>query len=162
MRPAAYANWDELYDYVAIRRCRWDGMCSTCMAKIARRGRRPMRCAHRSRSSIICKTAQRIWPCWIAATCLASQWTPCAARQETPELRTVFDRLLDHCDELNGPAIDLPRLTRSRRLRLETAVIVGLAHRLTRRLRSGDPLARRVRLTKGDAVGSMVAALRWL
>jgi hypothetical protein len=82
--------------------------------------------------------------------------------KETPELRVVFNRLLDRCDELNRAAIDLPRLTRSRRLRLETAVIVGLAHRLTRRLRHGDPIARRVRLTKGDAVGSMVAALRWL
>ena len=50
--------------------------------------------------------------------------------------------------------MDLPRLTRSRRLRLETAVIVGLAHRLARRLRRGDPIARRVRLTKGDAVAA--------
>jgi hypothetical protein len=81
---------------------------------------------------------------------------------ETPELRAVFDRLLDRVDALNRAAIDLPRLTRSRRLRLETAVIVGLAHRLTRRLRRGDPVARRVRLTKGDAIASALAALRWL
>ena len=59
-------------------------------------------------------------------------------------------------DALNRAAIDLPRLTRSRRLRLETAVIVGLAHRLARRLRRGDPVARRVRLTKGPMpVGSL-------
>jgi farnesyl-diphosphate farnesyltransferase len=80
----------------------------------------------------------------------------------TPELRAVFDRLLDHVDELNRLALDLPRRTRSRRLRLETAVIVGLAHRLAQRLRHGDPLARRVRLTKGDAAASIAAALRWI
>src|SRR4029079_5065287 len=81
---------------------------------------------------------------------------------ETASLRRVFDLLLNQVDALNTVAIELPRRTRSRRLRLETAVIVGLAHRLARRLRRGDPLMRRVRLTKGDAVGSMVAALRWL
>jgi squalene synthase HpnC len=80
----------------------------------------------------------------------------------TPALQSIFDRLLDHVDALNEQAIDLPRRTRSRRLRLETAVIVGLAHRLARRLRHGDPVARRVRLTKVDAVASMVAAMRWL
>ena len=78
------------------------------------------------------------------------------------ELRAVFDGLLDRVDTLNRAAADLPRLTHSRRLRLETAVIVGLAQRLARRLRQGDPVARRIRLTRLDAVGSLVAALRWL
>jgi farnesyl-diphosphate farnesyltransferase len=78
------------------------------------------------------------------------------------DLRAVFDSLLDRVDVLNRTAVDLPRLTRSRRLRLETAVIVALAHRLARRLRHGDPVARRVRLTKGDAVASVMGALRWL
>lgn len=81
---------------------------------------------------------------------------------ETPALRVVFDSLLDHVDRLNRAAVELPRLTRSRRLRLETGVIVGLAHRLAQRLRRGDPVARRVRLTKGDAVASLIRALRWL
>jgi len=80
----------------------------------------------------------------------------------TPALRRVIDDLLDRVDALNRTAIDLPRRVRSRRLRLETAVIVGLAHRLARRLRRGDPLARRVKLTKRDAVASVMAALRWL
>jgi hypothetical protein len=65
-------------------------------------------------------------------------------------------------EALNREAIDLPRRTSSRRLRLETAVIVGLANRLTRRLRRGDPLATRVKLTKGDGVASLFAALRFL
>jgi hypothetical protein len=77
-------------------------------------------------------------------------------------LRRVFDGLLDHVDTLNRSAVDLPRLTRDRRLRLETAVIVGLAHRLAKRLRHGDPIALRVRLTKADAAASVVGALRWL
>jgi len=80
----------------------------------------------------------------------------------TQALRRVIDDLLDRVDALNQAAIDLPRRVRSRRLRLETAVIVGLAHRLARRLRRGDPLARRVKLTKRDAVASVMAAFRWL
>jgi squalene synthase HpnC len=80
----------------------------------------------------------------------------------TPGLRRVFDALLERVDALNVAATALPRLVRSRRLRMETAVIVGLAHRLARRLRCDDPVARRVKLTKGDAVGSVLAALRYL
>jgi phytoene/squalene synthetase len=77
-------------------------------------------------------------------------------------LRQVLDGLLDRVDALCRVAGELPRMTRSSRLRLETAVIVGLARRLARRLRKGDPVARRVRLTKGDVAASIIAALRWL
>jgi len=77
-------------------------------------------------------------------------------------LRRVLDALLDRCDALNREAADLPRRTRDRRLRLETAVIVGLSRRLARRLRAGDPLATRVRLRKSDALGAILAALRFL
>ncbi len=79
-----------------------------------------------------------------------------------PGLRRVFDALLDRIDALNREAAALPRLTRDRRLRLETAVIVGLSRRLSRRLRRGDPLATRVKLTKGDVARSLLAALRFL
>ena len=82
--------------------------------------------------------------------------------RETPSLRHVFTQLLDHVDGLNTTALDLPRRTRDRRLRLETAVIVGLAQRLTRRLRAGDPVAGRVKLSKGDGIASLLAALRFL
>lgn len=74
----------------------------------------------------------------------------------------MFDALLDRVDALNAEAAALPARTRSRRLRLETAMIVGLARRLTQRLRNGDPLATRVKLTKGDAVASAFGALRYL
>ena len=61
---------------------------------------------------------------------------------ETPGLRRVFDALLGRVDVLNRVAVELPRRTRSRRLRLETAVIVGLARRLARRLRRTTRLPR--------------------
>lgn len=81
---------------------------------------------------------------------------------ETPALRRVFDALLDEVDRLNEAAAALPRRTRDRRLRLETAVILGLARRLARRLRRGDPLARRVKLSRPDVAASLAAAARFL
>ena len=85
--------------------------------------------------------------------------TALPAKAETPALRQVFNALLDRCDELNADAAALPRLVRDRRLRIETGVIVNLARRLTGRLRRGDPLATRVKLTKTDAVGALLGAL---
>ncbi len=76
--------------------------------------------------------------------------------------RQVLDRLLGKTQDLNRDGAGLPRRVRDRRLRLETAVIVGLAQRLTRRLRREDPLARRVKLRRGDVVGSVLLALPWL
>jgi farnesyl-diphosphate farnesyltransferase len=77
---------------------------------------------------------------------------------ETPALRQVIARLLDACDGLNRAAGDLPRRVRDRRLRLETAVIAGLSRRLAHRLRTGDPLATRVKLRRIDVIGSLAAA----
>jgi hypothetical protein len=51
---------------------------------------------------------------------------------------------------------------RDRRLRLETAVIVGLSRRLAARLRRGDPVATRVKLRKSDVLLSLLGALRHL
>jgi squalene synthase HpnC len=80
----------------------------------------------------------------------------------SPGLRAAFDALLDEVDVLNHAAADLPHRTRGRRLRAETAVIVGLARRLTLRLRQGDPVATRVALTKADVGASVLSALRFL
>ena len=77
---------------------------------------------------------------------------------ETPALRVVFSTLLDRCDELNRAAAPLPARAPGVRLRLECAVIAALARRLTARLRVGDPLASRVKLTRLDAVRSVVTA----
>jgi len=82
--------------------------------------------------------------------------------RSTPALREVFDNLLDYVDELNSEASRLAGLVCDRRMRLESAVIVSLAHRLTRRLRRGDPLAARVKLIKPDFCSAALAALRYL
>ncbi len=87
--------------------------------------------------------------------------TDLAGVAETPGLRAVFTAMLDRCDAWNTAAIDLPRSTRDRRLRLETAVIQGLASRLACRLRHHDPVAARVKLSKADATFSVLAALRF-
>jgi squalene synthase HpnC len=85
--------------------------------------------------------------------------TALSAKAETLALRQVFNTLLDRCDALNAEAMALPRLVRDRRLRLETGVIANLARRLTTRLRRGDPLAGRVKLTKTDGVGALLRSL---
>ncbi len=82
--------------------------------------------------------------------------------QEAPALRRVFVTLLDRIDRLNQAAAELPEIVRDRRFRLEIAVILGLSRRLRNRLVYNDPLSRRVKLTKGDAVFSGLAALRHL
>jgi farnesyl-diphosphate farnesyltransferase len=76
-------------------------------------------------------------------------------------LRRVLDALLDECDALNRTARALPRAVRDRRLRLECAVIVGLAERLAARLRRQDPVAGRVKLTKPDVAAALAASLRY-
>jgi len=72
------------------------------------------------------------------------------APASSPDLRRVIDRLLDATDRLIVTATQLPGGVKARGLRWESATIVGLAQRLSRRLRRGDPLAARVALSKGD------------
>lgn len=83
-------------------------------------------------------------------------------KRETEGLRRVFDALLDFCYDLNEGAWDLPRKTRSTRLRVETAVICGLATRLELELRERDPIRRRVKLSKLDGLFSLLGALRFV
>ena len=80
----------------------------------------------------------------------------------TPGLRGALNALLDRCDALNGMAATLAPACRSRGMRLEAAVIVGLARRLAARLRAHDPVAGRVKLRRTDIFGAMLAALRHL
>jgi squalene synthase HpnC len=157
-----YASWEELYDY-----CRYSAMPV---------GRHVLDLHGEDRatyapSDALCTSLQvlnHLQDCAKDLEALDRCYLPgieieeLRARQTSAGLRQVMDELLDHVDALNAAAIDLPRRTQSRRLRLETGVIVGLAHRLARRLRRGDPLARRVRLTKGDSLASVVGAVRWL
>jgi farnesyl-diphosphate farnesyltransferase len=157
-----YADWDELYDY-----CRYSAMPV---------GRHVLDLHEETRatwrpSDALCTSLQvlnHLQDCTSDLIALDRCYLPGISVEAlrgaaaTADLRRVFDNLLDRVDALNQMALDLPRLTKSRRLRLETGIIVGLAHRLARRLRRRDPVARRVRLTKGDAVLSILAALRWL
>jgi hydroxysqualene synthase len=156
-----YADWDELYDY-----CRYSAMpVGRHVLDLHGEDR-----ATYAASDALCTSLQvlnHLQDCTKDLAALDRCYLPGVSvdtlrcQVAGPSLRRVFDALLDHVDALNTDALDLPRLTRSRRLRLETAVIVGLAHRLARRLRRDDPVARRVRLTKGDAMASVVGALRW-
>ena len=80
-----------------------------------------------------------------------------AAESAGAGLRAVLDRMLDGVDELMAQARLLPGAVRSRRLAMETAVIVRLANRLAALLRQGDPLARRVALTRWDFARATLA-----
>ena len=71
----------------------------------------------------------------------------------TPGLRRVIDQCRDGCEALMQLARPLPQQLSSRRLAMETAVIVRLADRLMVLLRKGDPVAGRVALGKLDFVG---------
>jgi squalene synthase HpnC len=73
-----------------------------------------------------------------------------AAGSASAGLRRVIDRLLDGTEALIERARGLPPSVRSPGLRRETGAIVTLAERLARRLRRGDPLAQRVKLSCGD------------
>ena len=81
------------------------------------------------------------------------------AAQSSPGLRHVIDRLLTGTEALIVKARELPGLVKAPGLRRECAVIVNLAERLARRLRNGDPLARRVKLTKGDFAASLFVGI---
>jgi hydroxysqualene synthase len=88
-----------------------------------------------------------------------------AAPRASPGLRRVFDRLLDQTEPLIAAACGLPLAVESPGLRRETGVIVTLAERLARRLRRGDPLAMRVKLSRGDFAAALISGLwrgrRW-
>jgi farnesyl-diphosphate farnesyltransferase len=94
---------------------------------------------------------------WLAENGVA---TDDIARGKTaPGLRAVFDKMLLATVDLNNAAVALPGLVKARRLRVETAIIAGLARRLTRRLQRQDPLAMRVKLLAPDIAGATLAAL---
>jgi hydroxysqualene synthase len=81
------------------------------------------------------------------------------APQASRGLRCVIDRLLDSTDLLIGQARQLPPSVKSPGLRRECAVIVDLAARLSRHLRRGDPLVRRVKLRPVDFAAALLIVL---
>ena len=82
-----------------------------------------------------------------------------AAPALSPAMRRVLDRLLDNTETLIATASGLAPGVAARGLRWESAVIVALAGRLARRLRRGDPLASRVKLSKGDFAVSFLTGV---
>jgi len=78
----------------------------------------------------------------------------------SPAVRLVIDACLDGCDSLNQQARTLPGLIRDRRMRMEAAVILDIAHRLADRLRRGDPLAERVALGRWDKIACLFKGFR--
>lgn len=82
-----------------------------------------------------------------------------SAAEVSPSLRRVLDDLLDRTDALIGAARALPGRVAARGLRWESAVIVSLAGRLAARLRRGDPLATRVKLSGGDIAAAFLAGI---
>ena len=82
-----------------------------------------------------------------------------ARRQTVPALRATFDAMLEKTHELNRDAALLPGLVKAPRLRVETATIVNLARRLTRRLADNDPLFTRVKLKPRDFLAATLRAL---
>ncbi len=77
----------------------------------------------------------------------------------TAGLRKTIDELLDRTDALIAIADGLPATVVDWRLRAETATIVGLARRLSGRLRRGDPVAGRVKLLGVDFGASLLVGL---
>ncbi len=163
---ARYANWDELLDY-----CRHSAMPV---------GRHVLDLHGESRetwaaSDALCSVLQvlnhlqdatkdlaALDRCYLPLDLLASSGASIEDLRRpsaTTGLRVTVDALLDRCEALMaGPP--LPAHVRDRRLRLETAAIAGLARRLMRRLRRGDPIARRVALRRLDFVASLLSAFR--
>lgn len=76
-----------------------------------------------------------------------------------PALRRVIDELLDDTDEQIRLAQPLPGLIRDTRLRLQAGVTVRVAEALSAKLRHGDPLAERVRLSGLDYAGVFVTGI---
>jgi squalene synthase HpnC len=71
------------------------------------------------------------------------------ANRSTKGLRRVLDRCLDGTEALINEARRLPGGLKSRRLAMESAVIIEIAERLCGRLRDGDPLRpARIQLSK--------------
>jgi squalene synthase HpnC len=82
-----------------------------------------------------------------------------SAPEASPALRRVIDGLLDNTEALIATARALPGRVRARGLRWESAVIVELAARLARRLRRGDPVAGRIKLSKSDFAGAFLVGV---
>jgi squalene synthase HpnC len=67
-------------------------------------------------------------------------------------LRTVLDQCLEATERMMEKARPLPSGVSSRRLAMESQAIINIADRLIVKLRFGDPLERRIKLSKPEYV----------
>ncbi len=106
---------------------------------------------------------QRLDRCYVPLDLLARQGLGADAllgSRTTPGLRTVFDIMLDEVDRLNARSKALVRRVQVPRMRMYCGAVIRLAHLLAARLRTGDPLAERVALSKADFGLAAVSAFR--
>lgn len=96
---------------------------------------------------------------WLAAA--RSKVEDLDAPATSAGIRRVIDQCLDGSDELIAIARTLPGQLRSRRLAMESAVIVRIAERLSRLLRRRDPLAGRVKLSGRQFLGCGLRGVAW-
>lgn len=102
---------------------------------------------------------QEIDRCYVALDWLAAAGgsiDDVRAARLSPALRTTMHQMLDATDIWVRQARALPRGLKDRRLAMESAVIVALARKLSTRLRRGDPLATRVKLSKFDFLAAFM------
>lgn len=74
------------------------------------------------------------------------------ASEINPAQRRIIDRLLENTDRLIEKAMPLPSLITRRGLGAEAAICITLAQRLSHRLKSEDPIAKKVSLSFSDWV----------
>ena len=78
------------------------------------------------------------------------------APQCTDELGEVIDRCINGCRDLMETARPLPALLSSRRLAMESAVIIEVAEALIYKLAGIDPIRHKVKLSKGQYAGCVL------
>ncbi|MDB5397703.1 MAG: putative fusion protein of y4aC and y4aD [Rhodospirillales bacterium] len=76
--------------------------------------------------------------------------------------RPVLNRCLDGTDRLIETACLLPGRLKSRGLKAEVSVMLSLVKALAERLRHGDPIQSRVKLTRGDFARALLPGLKVL
>ncbi len=167
-------------DAVKLRYRDWDDLMEYCRYSAAPVGRQLLDLHHESRdtwpaSDALCAALQvlnHLQDCAADYRALDRVYLPLAdlaaaggavemlsAAAASPGLRHVLDTMLDRTERLIASARRLPPSVEARGLRWESAVIVALAARLARRLRQGDPLARRVGLAKRDFAAAFLVGI---
>jgi squalene synthase HpnC len=154
-----YRNWSELIGY-----CRLSAMpVGRFMLDLHGEGRESWRyadplCAalqvinHLQDCALDYRTLDRVYLPEELLEAVGSDVTELACNRATPRLRTVIAELAERAQALLAQAAPLASTICDRRLGFEVAVIQRLAESLAARLRRLDPLSKRVRHTRLEAL----------